>query len=455
MNLLDALYLPAAVATAPWWARKARGGWSERFGRVDDLPPPPVGRKRILLHAVSVGEVNTLRSLVPLLSRHADVVVSVTTDTGLARAQALFAASKDGATAIHIVRYPLDFSLAVNRFLDAVKPDAVGLVELELWPNFVGECSRRGIPMCIINGRLSARSFRGYHRFRSFFARTFGAIEFAAVQDAAYAERFEAMGVRADHVRITGSMKWDSVNLDATVPGADELATSLRINREAPLIVAGSTAELPRPSAHSLYHAHRERFVAWRDADFSSLGEEALLHASCPAGAQLLCAPRKPDRFDDAFLALGGPMHCVRRTLAHERPAHPAPPNRFLLDTIGELRAAYSFADIAVIGRSFGTLFGSDPIEPIALGIPTVIGPRFTDFESIVEAFRKAGAIQVVTAGELEPALTALLADPQRRSEMAEAGRDCVHEHQGATALHERMLLDLVGGRPAAATTAG
>jgi 3-deoxy-D-manno-octulosonic-acid transferase len=439
MNLLDALYLPAAVATAPWWARKARGGWNERFGRIDELPPAPAGRKRILLHAVSVGEVNTLRSLVPLLAEHADVVVSVTTDTGLARARALFDADQAALGSpppATVVRYPLDFSPAVKRFLDAVKPDAIGLIELELWPNFVAECGRRGVPVCVINGRLSARSFRGYHRFRSFFARTFSAIEFAAVQDAAYAERFEAMGVRADHIRITGSMKWDSVSLDTHVPGAEALADNLGIDRSRPLIVAGSTGPLPLPKDEK-----------YRVDGPGALTEERLLSASCPPGTQLLCAPRKPERFDEAFAALGGEARCIRRSVTKNAPVPPAAHqhDRFLLDTIGELRAAYSLADIAIVGRSFGDLHGSDPIEPIALGKPTLIGPRFGDFDSIVQTFRAAGAIEVVDAPDLARTLAALLADRPRCAGMAEAGRQCVRKNQGATAIHAQMLLELVG----------
>ena len=427
MNLLDALYLPAAVVTAPWWARKTRGGWRQRFGHIDSLPAPATGRKRVLLHAVSVGEVNTLRALVPMLSRESDVVVSATTDTVLARARALF--ETPGAEQVaRVVRYPLDFSPAVGRFLDAVHPDAIALVELELWPNFVAECARRGIPVCVINGRLSERSFRGYHRFRSFFAKTFGALEFAAVQDSAYAQRFVAMGVPESRVRITGSMKWDSVSLADDVPGAEELAATLGIDRSRPLIVAGSTAELPGAPE----------------------SEERLLHEACPPGVQLICAPRKPERFDAAFAALGGADRCVRRTAAAARAAT-RNNDRFLLDTIGELRAAYALADIAVIGRSFGGLHGSDPIEPIALGKPTVMGPHYANFEAIVAAFRKAGALEIVEPSQLGPVLAHLLADHARRAAMAEAGRACVRAHQGATAMHADMVLHMAGARTASA----
>ena len=406
MNSLDALYALGAVALAPVWARKARGGWRERFGHLGTLPPAT--KPRLLLHAVSVGEVNTLRSLVPMLAERLDVVVSAGTDTGLARARTLFA--EPGAA--RVVRYPLDFSASVRRFLEAVRPAAVGLVELELWPNFVAECGRRGIPVGVINGRLSERSFRGYRRVRPFIGRSFAALRFAAVQDEAYAERFRAMGVPPDRVIITDSMKWDSVPSDTAVAGADELAAALGIDRARPLIVAGSTAQ----------------------------GEEALLHAACPPGVQLLCAPRKPERFDEAARDLPG---CVRRTArrAGRGPANPSA--RFLLDTLGELRAAYALADIVVIGRSFGRLYGSDPIEPAALAKPVLIGPAHRDFESPVAALRAAGGLLVVPREGLPAVLAELLADAPRRERMGQAARECVERHRGATARHAALLHDL------------
>ncbi|MBZ0171460.1 MAG: hypothetical protein K8E66_03690, partial [Phycisphaerales bacterium] len=205
MNKLDPLYGLVALLTAPVWLRKARGGWGQRFGHVRKMLKNPElkpgltpGRKRLMLHAVSVGEVNALRSLVPLLTPHAVVIVSTTTDTGLKRARSLY------ADACEVVRYPLDFSGSVARFLDTVRPDAVAFVELELWPNFINACRARRIPLCVINGRLSARSFKGYHRLRRFLSPMFRALDFAAVQDEAYAERFEAMGVAHDAVHITG-----------------------------------------------------------------------------------------------------------------------------------------------------------------------------------------------------------------------------------------------------------
>jgi 3-deoxy-D-manno-octulosonic-acid transferase len=484
MNLLDLLYLPAAAVTAPWWARKTRSGWGERFGHIEPIARasgaagsvaaatnrPP----RILLHAVSVGEVNTLRGLVPILiARGCEVVVSASTDTGLKRARELFGSSPN----TFVTRYPLDFSPAVRRFFDAVDPDLVALVELEVWPNFVRACRDRKIPVGVINGRLSARSFRGYKRIRPFLRKTFASLAFVGAQDSVYAERFRAMGVQPDHLTITGSMKWDAIpqtgprtqdlgpGTPLSLPAdllkqASDLARDFGINASLPLIVAGSTAPL----------APHIRGPGGRTFDC----EEALLHAACPPNVQLLCAPRKPEHYDDAFQALGGAERCVRRSETrptkelpradsspsphssspHSSSLHPHssstifPRSRFLLDTIGELRAAYALADIAVIGRTWGSLGGSDPIESIALNKPTVLGPNFTNFETIVSALRDAGALVISDAKDLSHTLADLMGDPPRRADLAANGQACIESHRGATSRHAEMILGHLPARP-------
>jgi 3-deoxy-D-manno-octulosonic-acid transferase len=418
---LDLLYLPAALLTAPWWARKDRADWPARFGKGPPVPnryadaaagavtePLP----RLLIHAVSVGEVNALRELVPLLAGRAHLVISVGTDTGIARARALFSASPH----TDVVRYPLDLSWSVRRFLRAVRPDAVALVELELWPQFIGACRRRGIPVAVINGRLSERSFRGYRRLRPLLRSTFASLEFAAVQDEAYAARFEHMGVPPQRCLVSGSMKWDAAKLLDTVPGADLLAAEMGVRRgegAPPLVVAGSTME----------------------------DEEALLHEACGPDIQLLCAPRKPEHFEDAARALPG---CVRRT--QRRPAMYGQ-MRFLLDTIGELSKAYALADLVVLGRSFGSLYGSDPVEPIALGKPVIIGPAISDFARIVAEFEREGGIVRATRDDLGPTVHALLASEARRAVIAELGRDVIRRHQGASRRHAELLLSLLDSR--------
>jgi len=412
---LDAVYAVVAAATAPWWMRKARSGWSERFGKIAPLPAPRTGRSRLLLHTVSVGETNLVRPLVDLLSAEVDLVISATTDTGLARAKELYASK------CHVTRFPLDASWSVRRFLSAVRPDAVGLVELELWPNFAAQCRARGIPLAVINGRLSERSFSRYRLGRWFIGRYFRQLSFAAVQDDAYAQRFIHMGVAPERCTVAGSMKWDAASVSDSVPGADELAHEMGIDRARPLIVAGSTAP----------------------------GEHELLHAACPKGVQLLCAPRRPEWFDGARQALGGSA-CIRRSTKA-----PAPPGceRYLLDTIGELRKAYSLADLVVVGRSFGNLYGSDPMEPAALGKPVVIGPAVADFEAAVSALTQAGAAVQCGADELGPTLARLMNGADERKTLGERARRCVLDHQGAAGRHAELLLNLV--RSSARVTEG
>lgn len=405
MNALDVVYLGVGVVTAPFWARKQRGGWAERFGRTPPLEEADERGGRVLLHGVSVGEVNALRQLVPMLATDARVIISASTDTGLARAQALYGSTCD------VVRYPLDASFSVRRFLDAVQPDVVALVELELWPNFLRECRRREAPVCVINGRLSERSIKGYRRLGRWLSPMFRQLEFAAVQDQDYAARFEAMGVEPTSCLLTGSMKWDAAEIADKIDGADSLADAMGIDRSRPLIVAGSTGP----------------------------GEEALLEAACPPGVQLLCAPRKPERFDEAASALVG---CVRRSTGETRRS-----DRFLLDTIGELRTAYSLADLVVIGRSFGDQFGSDPIEPAALGRACVIGPAVSDFARIVEVLEAGGGLVRATRDSLAGTLADLMADEPRRRAIGESGRACVRAQQGASARHAELLMSLLKSR--------
>jgi len=409
--LLDAIYGVVAVATAPWWMRKARGGWRERFGRVAPLPAPAGSKPRLLLHTVSVGETNLVRPLVDLLVNDVDVVVSATTDTGLARAKELYGGK------CHVKRFPLDASWSVRRFLDAVRPNAVALAELELWPNFEAQCVARGIPVCVVNGRLSARSFKRYRLGRWYIGGCFERLAFAAVQDEAYRGRFVEMGVPAERCIVAGTMKWDAAHVGTCVPGSEELAREMGIDRTRPLVVAGSTA----PEEH------------------------ALLHAACPAGVQLLCAPRRPEWFDDAAAALGS--GCVRRS----RGGGGAGTDRFLLDTIGELRKAYALADVVVVGRSFGELYGSDPMEPAALGKPVVIGPSVSDFAATVDAMKVDGAIVQTTREGLAGELRGLMDDPARRAALGEKARECVLRHQGATAKHHRLIMSMlesVSGSP-------
>ena len=389
-----------------WFTRMLRQGklrtdWNGRFGHAADLP---ASDRRILLHAVSVGEVNSLRTLVSRFQNQeesVDIVISVTTDTGYRRACELF------ADQVTVVRYPYDFSWAVNRFLDQVKPNIMVLVELEAWPNMIESCRRRGVPTIVINGRLSHRSHKRYSRIRSMVRAMFRKLQRVAVQDSTYAQRFIDLGVLPDRIEITGSMKWDTIQLDHRPTIDPELVASLGIDLERPLVVAGSTGP----------------------------GEETLLDKAVPDDVQLLCAPRKPERFDEAAAALPG---CTRRSSGSTG----SPTRRFLLDTIGELPKAYAMADVVVVGRTFTPLGGSDMIEPLAIGKPVIIGPHVDNFESIAGRLLEAGSLLQVAGEQLPDAIKMLLDQPDRCRLMVESGHEVIKTMQGATDRNTRLVID-------------
>ncbi len=388
------------IRTGKW-----RTDWSGRLGCINQKKTS-TGRKRVLIHAVSVGEVNAVRELVSMLSEPdsgVEVIVSTTTDTGYARACSLFE---------QVVRYPLDFSRAVNRFLDRVKPDLVALVELEVWPNFVCECHRRNIPVCVINGRLSEKSHRRYRTVRPFIRPAFTRLAATAVQTAAYARRFESLGVPAEHIHILDTMKWDTACIADHVDGADELAMEMGIDHNRPILVAGSTGP----------------------------GEEQMLIDQRPKGVQLILVPRKPERFDEVAKLSPGIIRRSQHPAGQQRPVDHT--MLFLLDTMGELRKAYALADVVIVGRSFNGQGGSDPIEPAALGKPVVIGPDHFNFADVVDAFHaENGMIVTRQPGE---AAARLLADPDEADTLARRGRSIIMKRQGATRRHDELIRQLI-----------
>ncbi len=403
--------------------------------------PTPSPLPTVLVHGVSVGEVAATRKLVEELARRARVVVSSTTDTGVERARSLYGARHP------VVRYPFDLSWMVRRFLDTLRPDVVALAELEVWPNFVTECTRRCIPVCVVNGRLSASSHRGYRRARRWVRPVFRQLAAVGAQNEVYARRFVDLGTPPDRVHVTDTMKWDTSGRPRSGPSAAALAAALGIDRTRPLIVAGSTGP----------------------------GEEEELIAARPPAAQLLLVPRKPERFD-AVAALhpgirrrsrandqAGATHPaalhhasdgtsgrlptdLARRLPTDLARHPstdlaghAPTDLFLLDTMGELELAYALADVAIVGRSFAPMGGSDPIPPVAAGCATIIGPHHENFAEVVSALRVGGGL-VVTSSPMEAAAR-LLDDADARRRMARNGQLIIKEHRGASARSAELVL--------------
>jgi 3-deoxy-D-manno-octulosonic-acid transferase len=428
--------LAPACGLVPKLRRKVAKALRERSG--NDIPVAPHDAAHcVIIHAVSLGEMNATRALVAQLKvARPDLrfLVTVTTDTGYARGQELYGNNPR----VTLARYPLDLSTFVRRLLDNQRPVAVVLMELEVWPNFVLLCERRGIPVILVNGRLTESSFRTYRLGGTVVRRMFRRLSDVCVQDAAYAERFKVLGARPESVQVTGTMKFDTADAGDRVPGDAELATEVGLlPGKEPIWICGSTG----PS--------EEQIV---------LGVYRQLLATTPS-LRLVLVPRHPERFDavaDLIRAHGFPL--VRRSSTKSRPfdasrdhadATQKSPPVVLGDTMGELRKFYSLADVVFVGRSLVDLGqrqrGSDMIEPAALAKPVIIGPWTQNFFDVVRQLKAAEAIiEVTTADELRDAVWRVLAGAETAATMSRRAQAVVRSQQGATARHVEVILKKV-----------
>jgi 3-deoxy-D-manno-octulosonic-acid transferase len=431
-SLYNILLTIGFVLSSPYYFLKMwrRGNWRrgfrQRFGQYDSKVKQALTNSHVVwLHGVSVGEVNVCVDLVRALESrlpNSKIVVSTTTSTGMGRLQRELPA--------HILKiyYPIDRRRYVHRALGAIHPEAVVLVEAEIWPNFIWRLRERRIPLFLVNARLSERSYRGYRRFRFLFRNLFGSFAGIGAQSEADAVRLRDLGCRPEAVHVVGSMKYDAPEpgerRPVDVPG---LLRHIGVPEGARLIVGGST------------HA----------------GEEAIL-----ADAFL----RLRRQFPDLFLVLV-PRHFERgRKVGRELSARgmkfiyrnqitattrlaPGEVECLLVNTTGELRYFYEQATVVFVGKSLCGEGGQNPIEPAALGKAVVFGPNMQNFAAIVDAFLKQdGAVRVQNAAELERELGRLLADEQRMAALAKKAIQVVRENRGATERTVDMILKHLEG---------
>lgn len=428
LRLFNLLAAPLVRVGAAIYARRnpekyGEAGWRERFG---DVPPRPNAEARpcIWIHAVSVGEVNATRTLVTglesALPGH-DVVLSTTTRTGQETARRNYPQ--------HFVFYfPLDFPATVRRVLDRIRPAAILLMELEVWPNLIAECGRRGVPVAVVNGRVTEeRSMRRFAKplVRGIARWMFGELAFVAAQDATYAARFRTLGTSGQRVHEAGSLKYDTAVVAESIPGDRELADAMGLRRDAPILVAGSTGP-------------GEERILLRAMDS--------LRGRYPS-LQLVLVPRKPERFDEVAAeieALGAA--CVRRSRQSDGAVTPAELSNgrqrvFLGDTMGELRKFYALADIVFIGRTLIPQGGSDLMEVAALAKPIIVGPHTDNFADVTEKLLAAGAaVRIVDGPALAAQVAAWLGDASAALAAGQKGRQVILANQGAT----RRIVELV-----------
>jgi len=401
MVLYRFLFGLGLAAYAPYaFIRQAAGGrrigdWRGRFG----LSSLPTFRRSIWIHGVSVGEVNAARTILGALREETDapLVLSSSTAAGLAMAAEVSAA--DGA-----IPFPLDLARPVERALAAVDPTLVLLTETEIWPLFLDRCERRGVPVAIVNGRISASSFSRYRRAGRWLAPSLARVALFAMQTEEDAARVLALGVPEGKVRVTGNVKFD-------VPAADRPAVAERLRR-----LAGGRAVVIAASTHESEEA--AALAAWSVLDPKPL---------------LVIAPRRPERFDDVFrLLIEAGVRAARFSEPPNTDVFP-PPDAVLLDTVGDLASAFGAADAAFIGGTLAEIGGHNPIEAWAKGVPTVIGPHVANIRAIAAAGSAAGAaIPAGSAAELAGAWQELLSDGTGRRTRAAAAARLVESHRGA-----------------------
>ena len=438
INGYDIAYGLGLGLAAPYWVLKASArrkvlkAFRERMGRVEPRHAEP-SEPAVMIHAVSLGEMNATRAMVARLREARPglrFVISTTTETGLNRGAELYGSAAD----CHLIRYPLDFTPAVARVLDRLKPAVVVLMELEVWPNFLRQCERRGIPVLLVNGRLTAGSYRNYRWARPVTASMFRRLALVCAQDQSYADRFIALGAPPERVRVTGTMKFDTAQVADRIDGADSLARAVGLDPATERVwVCGSTGPGEEQIALDAYRSLLPTFPTLR----------------------LVIVPRHPERFDDVAqtIARAG-FTVVRRSQpapnSSSMSPHSSLPPVVLGDTMGELRKFYSLADVVLVGRTLVDLgarqHGSDMIEPAALAKPVVVGPFTGNFAEVMHAFRAAGAMAEVRGpGELAGAVGRLLGDAPGSAGMARRAQDVVRREQGVTQRHVEHILRRLG----------
>jgi 3-deoxy-D-manno-octulosonic-acid transferase len=397
---------------------KYREGLSERLGRVPERLREGDSRKTIWVHAVSVGEVLAASRLVKELSTRAPqyrVLLSTTTRTGqrLARERAGIA---------HAFYFPLDFPWIVQRYLRKLDPVLLVLVETELWPNLLTACRRAGIPVALVNGRISDRSLPRYMRLRRLWKGILAGISIVLAQSEEDVKRMKAIGAPPGRVWFTGNLKYDVRSAEPaaiTTMFREKLAPGTRV------LVCGSTLE---GEEEILLNAFQQLVKTVPDC-------------------VMILAPRHPERFGRvAGLLKNRKESYVRRSNWMKRPGRIKPGTVVLLDSIGELASVYALASVAFVGGSLVPAGGHNPLEPAQFAVPVVMGTHYANFRAVIDTLVQAEALKLATTETLLPMLENLLTDHEAANALGVRALEVFHQQAGATG---RTITALLGLLPA------
>jgi 3-deoxy-D-manno-octulosonic-acid transferase len=437
--LLNVVYLTIIAVASPLivWQSIRTGKYREGFReKLLGLVPRRDGNGTcIWIHAVSVGEVNLVATLLrELRAARPDwqFVVSTTSRTGYELARKKY-------VDLSVFYCPLDFSWAVRTAVRRIRPTMLMLAELELWPNLITAAKDHGARISIVNGRMSDHSFPGYRRIRPFVARMLRKVDLITAQNEESADRFRALGALAERVHVTGSLKYDGAQTDRNNPRTQSLRQLANIADDDIVFLAGSTQEPEEQYALEIYRRLAPQHPRLR----------------------LILVPRHPERFEAVAELLKASGICWRRRtqLANQPPALPGvhtsyassnakPPAEpgaaarvLLVDTVGELGAWWGAAHIAFVGGSFGSRGGQNIIEPAAYAAAVSFGPNTWNFRDIVaELLAADAAIVVQSEQELETFVRRCLEEPATAAQLGAKAHAMVRSQLGATARTISML---------------
>jgi len=430
-TLYNILFTIFFALSSPYYFRRMRrrGNWRpgfrERFARYDpNLKQALTNRQVIWLHAVSVGEVNLCTQLIRALELrlpNIKFVVSTTTTTGMAELKRRL------PTHISKIYYPIDRRKYVGRALAVINPEAVVLVEAEIWPNFLWRARDLKVPVFLANARLSDRSLRGYKRFGFLFQPLFASLAGVGCQNKEDAARLREAGCRPEAVHVVGNLKFDAAKLDERrtldVPA---LFRQLGVPPDAPVLVGGSTHDGEEVLLADMARRLRARFP----------------------NLFLVLVPRHFERSQEVGQKLRqrGVKFACRNSIGANTQLDEGDVECLLVNTTGELRLFYKHATVVFVGKSVTAMGGQNPIEPAALGRAMVFGPNMQNFADIVRSFvAEDGAVQARDPAALEKAIGELLADENRRTELGRNAQRVVHENLGAIDRTVEMILEKLG----------
>ena len=389
-----------------------RAGFAERFGKFNVILKQSITNRQVLwLHAVSVGEVNLctqlIRGLEPRMP-NLKMVVSTTTTTGMGILKQKL------PTHVAKIYYPLDLRKYVSRALSAVYPEAIVLVEAEIWPNFIWRAADMGIPIFLVNARLSDRSYRGYKRFGFLFRPLFASFAGVGAQNEADAKRLIELGCRPEVVQVVGSLKFDAAQLETQVHlNVGNMLRQIGVPKDARVLLGAST----------------------HDGEEAILGEIFLRLRKQFPDLFLVVVPRHFERSREAARDLKdrGVKFIYRSDVSSNTQLKPGEVDCLVVNSTGELKFFYEHATVVFVGKSLTAHGGQNPIEPAAAGKPVIFGPNMGNFADVVREFlSKDGAVQVPDAAELEKKLAELLGNEERRAELNRNATKVVREKLGA-----------------------